>query len=288
MSGTLYVVATPIGNLEDMTYRAVRILGEVALIAAEDTRHSRKLLSHYGISTRLLSYHDHNEKGRTEQLLVRLKGGENLALISDAGTPCIADPGYELVQRCHREGIAVVAVPGASAVIAGLSIAGLPPEGFRFLGFLPAKAQARRTVLQRCSADTVTHVMYEAPHRLLAALADIVATCGGECRVVIARELTKRHEELFAGTAQEALTSFSERETIKGELVIMVAPPPPGVPEMTITEQLFHLRETTDLNWKEIIKQVARDHGVAGSDVYRESLELRRRESPCSERHCLD
>jgi len=275
VSGTLYVVATPIGNLEDMTYRATRILGEVALIAAEDTRHSRKLLTHYGIVTRLISYHDHNEKGRAEQLLARLKDGENIALISDAGTPCIADPGYELVQRCHLEGIAVVAVPGSSAVIAGLSIAGLPTEGFRFLGFLPAKALARRTVLEGCSADTTTQVMYEAPHRLLSTLSDIVEICGSDCRVAIARELTKRHEELFAGTAQEALTSFSARDSVKGELVIMIAPVPATLPEMTISEQLLYLRQSTDLSWKEIVKQVARDHGVAGSDVYRESLALR-------------
>lgn len=275
MSGTLYVVATPIGNLEDMTYRAVRILGEVALIAAEDTRHSRKLLNHYGISTRLISYHDHNEKGRSEQLLARLQSGENIALISDAGTPCIADPGYELVQRCHHEEIPVVTIPGPSAVIAGLSIAGLPTEGFRFVGFLPAKAQARRTALQRCSDETATQVMYEAPHRLLTTLADIVDICGSDCRVAIARELTKRHEELFAGTAAEALSSFSERDSIKGELVIMLAPLFRQAPAMTITEQLLHLRQTTRLSWKEIVKQVARDQGVTGSEVYRESLPLR-------------
>ncbi|MBD1400155.1 16S rRNA (cytidine(1402)-2'-O)-methyltransferase [Pelovirga terrestris] len=278
MTGILYVVATPIGNLEDMTYRAVRVLGEVALIAAEDTRHSRKLLNHYGISTRLISYHDHNEKGRSEQLLVRLQGGENIALISDAGTPCIADPGYQLVQRCHHEDVPVVAIPGPSAVIAGLSIAGLPTEGFRFLGFLPAKTQARRTMLQRCRDETATQVMYEAPHRLLATLADIVDICGSDCRVAIARELTKRHEELFAGMAAEALSSFSERDSIKGELVIMLGPAPPLAPAMTISEQLLHLRQTTRLSWKEIVKQVARDQGVAGSEVYRESLALRKKD----------
>lgn len=275
MTGILYVVATPIGNLEDMTYRAVRILGEVTLIAAEDTRHSRKLLTHYGVSTRLISYHDHNEKGRTVQLLERLKGGEDIALISDAGTPCIADPGYELVHRCHLERISVEAVPGCSAVIAGLSIAGLPTEGFRFLGFLPSKAQARRTALQRCISDTATQVMYETPHRILATLSDIVEIYGSKCRVAVARELTKRHEELFVGTAAEALASFSERGGVKGELVVMIAAIPPPLPEMTIQEQLLHLRQSTDLSWKEIVKQVARDHGVAGSDVYRESLALR-------------
>ncbi len=276
MTGTLYVIATPIGNLEDMTYRAVRVLGEVVLIAAEDTRHSRKLLTHYGIATRLISYHDHNEKGRAEQLLVHLKDGQDIALISDAGTPCIADPGYELVLRCHQEEIPVVTIPGPSAVIAGLSIAGLPTDGFRFLGFLPAKTQARRTALQRCSDESATQVMYEAPHRLLATLSDIVDICGSDCRVAIARELTKRHEELFAGTAAEALSSFAERSGIKGELVIMLAPAPRQAPAMNISEQLHHLRRTTRLSWKEIVKQVARDQGVAGSEVYRESVALRK------------
>lgn len=277
MTGTLYVVATPIGNLEDMTYRAVRVLGEVALIAAEDTRHSRKLLAHYGIATRLVSYHDHNEKGRTAQLLVRLKDGQNIALISDAGTPCIADPGYELVQRCHLEGVPVVAVPGASAVLAGLSIAGLATDNFRFRGFLPAKASARRAVLRQCADEGVTQVMYEAPHRLLAALADIIAICGGECQVAIARELTKRHEELFSGTAAQALESFSARDGVRGELVIMLASSPVQEPEMTVAEQLLHLHRTTDLSWKEIVKQVASDRGVAGREVYRESLVLRKK-----------
>lgn len=278
MTGILYVVATPIGNLEDITYRAVRILGEVALIAAEDTRHSRKLLTHYGIATRLISYHEHNEKGRTEQLIAHLKDGRDIALISDAGTPCIADPGYELVQRCHLEGVPVIAVPGASAVLAGLSIAGLATDNFRFRGFLPAKANARRAVLEQCAADSATQVMYEAPHRLLATLADIVAICGGGCPVAIARELTKRHEELFTGTAAQALESFSARDGVKGELVIMLAPLPAQAPEMTVAEQLLHLRRTTDQSWKEIVKQVARDQGVAGSEVYRESLALRKKD----------
>lgn len=275
MSGILYVVATPIGNLEDMTYRAVRILKEVSAIAAEDTRHSRKLLDHYGIKISLISYHDHNEATRSEQLLGRLHAGEAIALISDAGTPCIADPGYQLISRCHQEQITVVTVPGPSAVVAALSIAGLPTESFRFLGFLPAKLQARRRALEQMQDDPITLVCYEAPHRLLQALKDMVEIFGEDRQLAIARELTKRHEELFVGTAQEALISFSERDRVKGELVIMVAPPPRQAPEMTLTEQLLHLRQTTDLNWKEIVKQVARDHGVAGSEVYRESLPLR-------------
>lgn len=275
MRGTLYVIATPIGNLEDMTYRAVRILQQVTLIAAEDTRHSRKLLDHYGITTRLISYHDHNEKGRSEQLLKRLQEGGSLALISDAGTPCIADPGYLLVRRCHQEAIPVVAVPGASALVAALSIAGLPTERFQFIGFLPARAQARRSCLESLRNEPTTLALYEAPHRLLATLADIVDLFGAERQVAVARELTKRHEELFCGSAEAALHSFSERDAIKGELVILIEPQPRQVPEMTVQQSLQLLREQTNLSWKEIVKQVAREHGVAGSEVYRESLPLR-------------
>lgn len=275
MSGVLYVVATPIGNLEDVTYRAVRILAEVSAIAAEDTRHSRKLLDHYGIKTSLISYHDHNEVTRSEQLLMRLRAGESVALISDAGTPCIADPGYQLISRCHQEEIPVITVPGPSAVVAALSIAGLPTESFRFLGFLPAKMQARRRVLDQVQDDTITLVCYETPHRLLQALKDMVEIFGEDRQLAIARELTKRHEELFRGSVQQALIDFSQRPAIKGELVLVIAPPPPQPVTMSIKETLQQLREETDLSWKEIVKRVAREHNVTGSEVYRESLPLR-------------
>ncbi len=274
MSGTLYVVATPIGNLEDMTHRAVRVLQEVALIAAEDTRHSRKLLDHYAIKTPLISYHEHNEEARAEQLLARLQQGESLALISDAGTPCIADPGYRLVSRCRRAGIAVVAVPGPSALVAALSIAGLPTDAFRFIGFLPAKQQARRRQLQQYAAETQTLACYETPHRLQAALVDIVEICGAERELSIARELTKRHEELFNGTAVAAFEHFSAGR-VRGELVLLIAPAPPEEPQGTVREALQKLRDETDLSWKEIVKQVARQFGVPGSEVYKESLSLR-------------
>ena len=180
MSGTLYVVATPIGNLEDMTYRAVRILQEAALIAAEDTRHSRKLLDHYGIKTALISYHEHNEQARAEQLLERLQQGQSLALISDAGTPCIADPGYRLVSRCRTAGTPVVAVPGPSSLVAALSIGGLPTDAFRFVGFLPAKSHGRRLLLEQLRDEQQTVACYEGPHRLLATLQDVVEVCGAE------------------------------------------------------------------------------------------------------------
>jgi len=274
VTGILYVVATPIGNLEDMTYRAVRVLQEASLIAAEDTRHSRKLLDHYGIRTALISYHEHNEQARAEQLIAKLTAGDSLALISDAGTPCIADPGYRLVSACRSAGIEVVAVPGPSALVAALSIAGLPTDAFRFVGFLPAKAHGRRQLLERLYAERQTIACYEAPHRLLASLEDIREICGGERSIAIARELTKRHEELFSGTVAQALEHFSGG-AVKGEIVILLGPAAETAPIGTVTERLQQLREETDLSWKEIVKQVAKEFGVAGSDVYRESLELR-------------
>ncbi len=277
MSGTLFVVATPIGNLEDMTYRAVRVLREVALIAAEDTRHSRKLLEHYAIPTALISYHEHNEATRSEQLVAKLKAGESLALISDAGTPCIADPGYRLVSRCRREGIDVAAVPGASALVAALSIAGLPTDGFLFCGFLPSKQQARRRVLEQVAVARQTVVCYETPHRLPACLRDCLKVCGAQREIAVARELTKRHEELFSGTIAAALDYFSAAP-VKGELVLLFAPATADRPTESVREALLRLRRTTDLNWKEIVKLVAKEYRLPGSEVYKESLPLRQEE----------
>ncbi len=274
MSGTLYVVATPIGNLEDMTYRAVRILQEVSLIAAEDTRHSRKLLNHYGINTSLISYHEHNEESRSAQLIAKLQGEESIALISDAGTPCIADPGYRLVSRCRQEGIFVVAVPGPSAVVAALSISGLPTDAFRFVGFLPAKTHGRCQFFEQIKDEQQTIACYEAPHRLLSCLVDMVDVCGADRPIAVARELTKRHEELFSGTVAEALESFAQ-SAVKGELVLLLGPAPERQPEGTVRETLLRLREETELSWKEIVKQVAKEFGLPGSEVYKESLELR-------------
>jgi 16S rRNA (cytidine1402-2'-O)-methyltransferase len=277
LSGILYVVATPIGNLEDMTYRAVRILKEVDLIAAEDTRHSRRLLDHYTIKTSLISYHEHNEAERAEQLLERLQNGESLAVISDAGTPGIADPGYRLVRRCQQAEVEVVAIPGPSAVVAALSISGLPTDSFSFIGFLPAKAQARRAVLQKLVTETQTQVCYETPHRLLACLNDIVEELGEERVLAIARELTKRHEELFHGSATEAREYFSSGK-VKGELVLLIGPAQKKKPEGTVRDTLLRLHNETELSWKEIVKQVAKDFGQPSRDVYRESLELRNEE----------
>ena len=274
MSGTLYVVATPIGNLEDVTYRAVRILQEVSLIAAEDTRHSRKLLNHYSINTALISYHEHNEEFRSPQLIAKLQAGESIALISDAGTPCIADPGYRLVSSCRQEGVSVVAVPGPSAVIAALSISGLPTDAFRFVGFLPAKTHGRCQFFEQIKDEQQTIACYEAPHRLLSCLADIIEICGSDRPIAIARELTKRHEELFSGSVSDALEYFAQ-SSVKGELVLLLGPAPQRQPEGTVRDALSRLREETDLSWKEIVKQVAKEFGLPGSEVYKESLELR-------------
>lgn len=274
MSGTLYVVATPIGNLEDMTYRAVRVLQEVDLIAAEDTRHSRKLLDHYAIKTPLISYHEHNEEQRAAQLLERLQSGESLALISDAGTPCIADPGYRLVSRCRRAGLQVAAVPGPSALVAALSISGLPTDAFRFVGFLPAKSHGRRQLLEQLKDEPQTVAFYEGPHRLLACLQDVAEICGGERPISVARELTKRHEELFSGTAAEAVEFYAEGR-VRGELVLLLGPAPPRKPQGTVKEELARLHAETELSWKQIVKQVAKDFGLPGSEVYKELLELR-------------
>lgn len=221
MPGTLYIVATPIGNLEDMTFRAVRILKESALIAAEDTRHSRKLLAHFGITTPLTSYYDHNQALKGERILATLLEGKQVALISDAGTPCISDPGYQLVRDALSAGITVVPIPGACAAIAALSAAGLPTNAFTFAGFPPNKEGKRRSFLVSLASAQGTVVLYEAPHRLKATLTDIAAVLG-ERRVVVARELTKLHEEFLQGTAstlQEQLPEDRER----GELVILIA-----------------------------------------------------------------
>jgi 16S rRNA (cytidine1402-2'-O)-methyltransferase len=271
-TGTLYVVATPIGNLEDITYRAVRILNEVDLVAAEDTRHSRKLFAHFGIHKPLVSYHDHNEQQRQEELLLRLQAGEDIALISDAGTPCIADPGYRLIASCHAAGITVVPIPGPSAIITALSAAGVSTERFAFEGYLPQRTKARADLLRQLNGEQRTLVFYEAPHRLVAALADLVDIMGTERPLVVARELTKLYEEFFRGTAAEALTRFTQ-EPARGELVLIIPPSSQG-PQMNVRDALRKLLNESDLSRREAVKLIAKEYGLSGSDVYRESLSL--------------
>jgi len=200
LPGTLYVVATPIGNLGDISPRALRILGEVDLVAAEDTRHTRKLFNHFGITTRLLSLHEHNEAQRAEELVGKLHSDTSIALVSDAGTPCISDPGFRLVAACRSAGIKVVSVPGPTAFTTALSIAGMPSDRFSFCGFLPAKKGARVSELEGYRGRRETLLFYEAPHRLLATLGDMMHVFGAGCQAAVARELTKLHEEVVRGS----------------------------------------------------------------------------------------
>lgn len=218
--GALYVVATPIGNLEDVTVRALRVLREVDLIAAEDTRHTRKLLAHYDVPTRLTSYHDHAEAAKTPKLIDRLHAGKNVALVSDAGTPGISDPGYRLVNAAAEAGIRVLPVPGPSMVTALLSVGGLPTDRFAFEGFLPARQSRRRRMLHALRREPRTLVLYESPHRLLDCLDDVVAELGDR-RVVVGREVTKRFEEILRGPINEVAAELGNRP-VKGEVALLV------------------------------------------------------------------
>ncbi|WP_432822766.1 16S rRNA (cytidine(1402)-2'-O)-methyltransferase [Trichloromonas sp.] len=272
--GTLYLVATPIGNLEDITLRALRVLKEVDLVAAEDTRHSRKLFNHFGITTPLTSFFQHNEAAKGERLIELLRQGKSVALISDAGTPAISDPGYLLVCRCREEELPLTAIPGPSAVVTALSLSGLPVARFAFDGFLPAKSGARREVFAGLDSECQrTVAFYEAPHRLLAALQDLRSELGDDRQIAVARELTKMHEELFRGTVAAALEHFGQNR-VRGEIVLMVAPTVVAPPQETVREAILRLQADTDLSRREVVKQVARQFGLSGSEVYKESLDL--------------
>src|ERR671922_2500619 len=213
----LYVVATPIGNLEDITLRALRVLKEVDLIACEDTRQTQKLLNHYGIEKRTVSYHEHNEMTRAAELIVDVERGASIALLSDAGMPGISDPGFRLITLAVRHHVPVVPIPGASAFLAALVASGLPADSFRFSGFLPAKRGQRRQLLESIKDSPRTQVFYEAPHRAKEALADVVEILGNDRHVVVAREVTKFHEEFLRGRANEVLQALNARGEIKGE-----------------------------------------------------------------------
>ncbi|MBD1940431.1 16S rRNA (cytidine(1402)-2'-O)-methyltransferase [Microcoleus sp. FACHB-68] len=220
---TLYVVGTPIGNLEDMTFRAVRILQAVDVIAAEDTRHTGKLLQHFQIKTSQISYHEHNRQQRIPQLVEMMLQGQTIALVTDAGMPAISDPGYELVKACIEAGIPVVPVPGPTAVIAALCACGLPADRFVFEGFLPAKGKDRQSRLQAIQTEFRTMILYEAPHRLLQTLQDLKTFLGTSRQIVVARELTKLHEEFWRGTLEEATAHYDGNFQVKGEISLVVA-----------------------------------------------------------------
>lgn len=273
-SATLYIIATPIGNLEDMSYRAVRILGEVDLIAAEDTRHSLKLLNHFGISKPLTSYFDHNQQIKGERILNALRQGKSVALISDAGTPCISDPGYQLVRDAVAEGIAVVPVPGSCAAVAALSASGLPTDNFTFAGFPPSRQGKRRTFLTDMSTLPGTLVLYEAPHRLIDTLSDIREVLG-ERQVIVARELTKMFEEFIRGSASEVIAAVS-LGIVRGEVVVLIAPGE-VVPQEAEPLEIVLQRLMADgtLSIKDVAKQASVISGVSRSEAYTKALELK-------------
>jgi 16S rRNA (cytidine1402-2'-O)-methyltransferase len=273
-AATLYIIATPIGNLEDITYRAVRILGEVDLIAAEDTRHSLKLLNHFGISKPLTSYFDHNQQFKGERILNALRRGKSVALISDAGTPCISDPGFLLVRDAVAENIPVVPVPGACAAIAALSASGLPTDSFTFAGFPPSRQGKRRTFLSGMLALPGTLVLYEAPHRLIETLNDIREVMG-ERQVIVARELTKIYEECIRGSASEVI-AFVSQDIVRGEVVILIAPGEATPLETEPLENVLgRLMADGTLSVKDAAKKAAVISGVSRSEAYAEALKLR-------------
>jgi 16S rRNA (cytidine1402-2'-O)-methyltransferase len=270
--GTLFVVATPIGNLEDVTLRGLRVLKEADLIACEDTRQTQKLLSHYAIEKPTVSYHEHNEAERATELVARLEQGATVALVSDAGMPGISDPGYRVVALAVERGITVVPIPGAVAFATALAASGLPTDSFRFNGFLPAKSGQRREVLESLLTSTVTEIFYEAPHRLIDALKDTVGVLGAQRPVVVARELTKVHEEFVRGGAAEVLRRFEERAgEVKGEIVLLIGKgQSPVVAKVNARQRLDEIIREQKLDEKAALKILAKEMGVSKSEVYRE------------------
>ena len=275
VTGTLYIVATPIGNLEDMTQRALRVLREVDLVACEDTRRTRVLLNHFGVKTKTLSYHEHNERKRAEELCKLLESGRHIAIVSDAGTPLINDPGFRIVKAAIQSGIQVVPVPGPSALISGLIASGLPCDQFLFAGFLPGRANARRGKLEELSALPATLVFYEAPHRIAATLKDALDVLGNRTAAV-ARELTKVHEEIARGSLAELAQRFSGNSPARGEIVLMISGEAVRESRGTATEsssRLFLKRvrelESEGLESKAALKKAARELGLKRAAAYR-------------------
>jgi 16S rRNA (cytidine1402-2'-O)-methyltransferase len=269
----LYLVATPIGNLEDISLRALRVLRSVDRIACEDTRQTQKLLNHFEIHTPTVSYHMHNEGSRAEELTAELKLGARIAIVSDAGTPGIADPGGQIAGAAIAAGIDVFPVPGPNAAISGLIASGLPTERFTFHGFLPAKAGQRKTALEQLVRGEVTHVFYEAPHRILDALADVEAVFGTSQHVVVARELTKLHEEFLRGAAGEVRSQLAARASVRGEIVLMLAPSPAlGSSEKraSLAVEVAALMKSDGIGEMDALKRVARERGIGKSEAYRE------------------
>jgi 16S rRNA (cytidine1402-2'-O)-methyltransferase len=275
LSAGLYLVATPIGNLEDITLRALRVLKEADLIACEDTRQTQKLLNHYGITTRTTSYHEHNEMTRAAELVVDLEQGARIALVTDAGMPGISDPGFRLISLAIRHHIPVVPIPGASAFLAALVASGLPTDSFRFSGFLPAKVGQRRQVLESTRESPRTQVFYEAPHRVKEALEDIVEVLGRQRHVVIAREVSKIHEEFLRGHAGDVLETLKARGDVKGEITLLIGKMEAAEQKalssrVSVRQRVEQIIAEEKLDEKSALKKVAKEMGMSKSEAYRE------------------
>jgi 16S rRNA (cytidine1402-2'-O)-methyltransferase len=274
-AGTLYVVGTPIGNLEDMTFRAIDVLQNVDLIAAEDTRHTGKLLQHFQVKTPQISHHEHNRQTRIPELVEKLQQGKSIALVTDAGMPCVSDPGYELVKACAEVGLSVVPIPGVTAVVTALAAAGLPSDRFTFEGFLPAKEKDRRSALTQLQSETRTMVFYESPHRLRDTLTTMAIVLGETRQLTIARELTKLHEEFWRGTVAAAIVDYQNREP-KGEYTLVVAGADPVVSVVSEVELRSALQRllAAGISRSQASKQLAQELNWSKRDVYQISLEL--------------
>ena len=274
LASGLYIVATPIGNLEDITLRALRVLREADLIACEDTRHTQKLLNHFEIKTPTQSYHEHNEVARAQEFADRIARGERIALVCDAGTPGISDPGERLILTVVERGLNVVTIPGASALISALVASGVPTSTFRFVGFLPSRSGERRSALENLRNASETLIFYEAPHRVLEMLADVGRIFGQSRRVTVARELTKVHEEFLRGTAAVVSTELAQRPAVKGEMTVIVSGELKGEadkePERDLIGRMRELMTTASLDEKVALKQVAKEFRLSKSEAYRE------------------
>ena len=274
----LYLVGTPIGNLEDITLRALRVLKEVDVVACEDTRQTQKLLNHYAIATRTTSYHEHNEMTRAAELVKEMQEGASVALVADAGMPGISDPGYRLISLAIRHHVPVVPIPGASAFLAALVASGLPTDSFRFSGFLPAKRGERRAALGAIKVSPRTQVFYEAPHRVVEALEDICEVLGDARHVVIAREVTKLYEEFLRGRAGEVLETLKSRDGLKGEITLLIGKAEEGevrgaadaLVRPSVRQRVAQIMAEEKLDEKAALKKVAKERGVSKSEAYRE------------------
>ena len=278
-TGTLYLCATPIGNLEDITYRVLRTLKEVDLIAAEDTRNSIRLLNHFEIKTPMTSYHEYNKIEKAYQLVAKMREGKNIALITDAGTPGISDPGEDIVRICYEEGIPVTSLPGAAACITALTMSGLPTRRFAFEAFLPKDKKEHQAVLEELKTETRTIIIYEAPHHLVRTLQELHDTLGGDRRLTICRELTKRHEEKLQMTLADSLSYYEVNEP-RGEYVLIIAgrsreemkkEEQAGWETLSLEEHMAHY-ESQGIDRKEAMKRVAKDRGISKRDIYQALL----------------